>query len=162
MGLLVVTPTNWSMWLSLGRRGGRHTTYCQTLDVQHRRGPACLGSLIGGLFPTPPHSLVRMGLCFRGRFPRQGALQPGLCTCRPAVPPFNFRRPCAHGLSMSNTLNCVCQALARRMAAVVPQCATRVASSLGWCRAPDRRCWMALSGSLIFQGAASSGVHRCS
>ena len=28
--------------------------FCQILGVQHRRGPACLGSLLGGVFPTPP------------------------------------------------------------------------------------------------------------
>ena len=47
----------------LGWRGGPHSTHCQTLGVQHRRGPACLGSLIGGLFPTPPS--LKPGL--RGR-----------------------------------------------------------------------------------------------
>ena len=50
----VVTPTN--MWIhncshGLGRRGGPHSTHCQTLGV--RRGPARLGSVIGGLFPVP-------------------------------------------------------------------------------------------------------------
>ena len=52
----------------LGRMGGTHQTSCQTLGVQHRRGPACLGGLIGGLFPTPPslfalvHSSLSSGM----------------------------------------------------------------------------------------------------
>ena len=45
--------------LGLGRCGGLHSTYCRTLGVQHRRGPACLGSVIDGSFPSrPPNSLV--------------------------------------------------------------------------------------------------------
>ena len=38
----------------------------------------------------------------------------------------------------------------------------QAASSLGWYRASDTRCWMALSGSLFFQSVASSGLTRAS
>ena len=44
----------------LGRRGAPYSTYFRTPGVQHRWGPACLGTLFGGLSPTQPSFLVYM------------------------------------------------------------------------------------------------------
>ena len=59
------------------------TQHCQMLGVQHRRSRACLGSLFGGVFPSPPFAQPDLDEWLgRGRFVKRSGQRHALVCAR--------------------------------------------------------------------------------